>query len=637
MLQITDLTYRIAGRLLIDGASVTLPARTKTGLVGRNGTGKSTLFKLITGDLTSETGSVAIPKGSRIGQVAQEAPGTEESLIEVVLAADTERARLLAEAETATDPDRIAAIHTRLADISAHTAEARASAILFGLGFDAEAQRRPCSAFSGGWRMRVALAAVLFSEPDLLLLDEPTNYLDLEGTMWLETYISRYPHQVLLISHDRDLLNKAVDSIVHLDKGKLTFYRGGYDSFDRQRRETMILQQKAKEKQDAQRKHMQAFVDRFRAKASKARQAQSRLKMLERMDAIVPLTEESAKPIHFPSPQGRLAPPILKLENVSVGYDERVVLSRLTLNIDTDDRIALLGSNGNGKSTFAKLISERLAPKGGEITRASKLKIAFFAQHQLDELRPAESAVAHVRTLMPQAAEAQVRARVARFGLPTDRMDTPAKDLSGGEKARLLLGLATFDGPNLIILDEPTNHLDIDSREALVQALNEFEGAVVLISHDRHLVEACADQLWLVADGGVKNFDGDMEDYRRYILQGPDAVRKASEEEARAANAQDKRREAAVKRAQNAPLRKKLEAAEAEMARLQDKLAKIDEMMSDPDFFTRDPERAAKFAKERAFCEKKLVTTEEDWLMLSVELEEGQVESVSHMRYTHHP
>ena len=623
MLQINDLTYRIAGRLLIDGASVILPARTKTGLVGRNGAGKSTLFKLITGDLTSETGSISIPKSSRIGQVAQEAPGTEQSLIEVVLAADTERAALLAEADTATDPNRIAAIHTRLADISAHTAEARASSILFGLGFDAEAQRRPCSAFSGGWRMRVALAAVLFSEPDLLLLDEPTNYLDLEGTLWLETYIARYPHQVLLISHDRELLNKAVDSIVHLDRGKLTFYRGGYDSFDRQRRETMILQQKAKEKQDTQRKHMQAFVDRFRAKASKARQAQSRLKMLERMDTIVPLTEESAKPIHFPAPQGRLAPPILKLENVSVGYDERVVLSRLTLNIDTDDRIALLGSNGNGKSTFAKLISERLAPKGGEITRASKLKIAFFAQHQLDELRPAESAVAHVRSLMPQAAEAQVRARVARFGLPTDRMETPAKDLSGGEKARLLLGLATFDGPNLIILDEPTNHLDIDSREALVQALNEFEGAVVLISHDRHLVEACADQLWLVADGGVKNFDGDMEDYRRYILQGPDAVRKAREEEARAANAQEKRREAAVKRAQNAPLRKKLEAAETEMARLQEKIAKIDAMMADPDFFTRDPERASKFAKERAFCEKKLTSTEEDWLALSSELEAG--------------
>ncbi|MFN4125371.1 ABC-F family ATP-binding cassette domain-containing protein [Pannonibacter indicus] len=623
MLQISDLTYRIGGRLLIDNASVTLPSRSKTGLVGRNGAGKSTLFKLITGDLTSESGSVSVPRLARIGQVAQEAPGTEQSLIEVVLAADTERASLMAEAETAKDPERIAAIHTRLADISAHTAEARAAAILHGLGFDAEAQKRPCSAFSGGWRMRVALAAVLFSEPDLLLLDEPTNYLDLEGTLWLESYVARYPHQVLLISHDRDLLNKAVDSIVHLDRGKLTFYRGGYDSFDRQRRETMMLQQKAREKQDAQRKHMQAFVDRFRAKATKARQAQSRLKMLEKMEPIAALTEESGRPIHFPDPQGRLSPPILKLENVSVGYDGKPVLSRLTLNIDTDDRIALLGSNGNGKSTFAKLISGRLAALSGKVTCATKLKIAFFAQHQLDELRPNESAVQHVRMLMPQAAEAQVRARVARFGLPTDRMETPAKDLSGGEKARLLLGLATFDGPNLIILDEPTNHLDIDSREALVQALNEFQGAVVLISHDRHLVEACADRLWLVADGKVSTFDGDMEDYRRYILQGPDAVKKAREDEAKASSATDKRREAAERRAREAPLRKKIEAAEKEMARLSDKIVMLDATMSEPDFFTRDPERAAKFAKERAYIEKKLVTTEEEWLLLSAELEEG--------------
>lgn len=625
MLHISDLTYRIGGRLLIDKASVTLPARTKTGLVGRNGAGKSTLFKLITGDLSSETGSIQIPKNSRIGQVAQEAPGTEDSLIDVVLAADAERSRLLLQAETETDPDRIAEIHTRLADIGSHTAEARAGAILAGLGFDAEAQQRPCSAFSGGWRMRVALAAVLFSEPDLLLLDEPTNYLDLEGTLWLENYVARYPHQVLLISHDRDLLNKAVDSIVHLDRGKLTFYSGGYDSFDRQRREATILQQKAKEKQDAQRKHMQAFVDRFRYKASKARQAQARLKMLEKMEPIAALTEESSQPIHIPDPEGRLAPPILKLENVSTGYGDTKVLSRLTLNIDTDDRIALLGANGNGKSTFAKLISNRLDAMSGEITKATKLKIAFFAQHQLDELRPADSAVAHVRALMPEALEAKVRARVARFGLPTDRMETPAKDLSGGEKARLLLGLATFDGPNLLILDEPTNHLDIDSREALVMALNEFQGAVVLISHDRHLVEACADRLWLVADGGVKPYDGDMEDYRRLILQGPEAARKAREraEEADKSSAQDKRREAAQKRSQLKPLRQKIEAAEKEMARLQDKIVKLDEALSDPAFFQNEPDRATKFAKERAYCEKKLVKTEEEWLELSAEYEEA--------------
>ncbi|MGS4884291.1 ABC-F family ATP-binding cassette domain-containing protein [Roseibium sp. MB-4] len=626
MLQISDLTYRIGDRLLIDKASVTLPAKAKTGLVGRNGAGKSTLFKIITGDLSSETGSVQIPKRARIGQVAQEAPGTEHTLMEVVLAADTERTKLLAEAETETDPEKIAEIHTRLADIGAHTAEARAGAILSGLGFDAAAQQRPCSAFSGGWRMRVALAAVLFSEPDLLLLDEPTNYLDLEGTLWLENYVARYPHQVLLISHDRDLLNKAVDSIVHLDRGKMTYYSGGYDSFDRQRREAMILQEKAKEKQDAQRKHMQAFVDRFRYKASKARQAQARLKMLERMEPIAALTEESSKPIHFPDPEGRLAPPIIKLEGVSTGYGDTKILSRVTLNIDTDDRIALLGANGNGKSTFAKLISNRLVAMDGEITKATKLKIAFFAQHQLDELRPEESAVAHVRALMPDAPEAKVRARVARFGLPTDRQETPAKDLSGGEKARLLLGLATFDGPHLLILDEPTNHLDIDSREALVMALNEYQGAVVLISHDRHLVEACADRLWLVAGGKVEPYDGDMEDYKRLILQGPEAAQKARDKataEADAASAQEKRREAAQKRSQLKPLKQKIDAAEKEMARLQEKISKIDDMLADPEFFQTDPERAAKFAKERAFCEKKLVKTEEDWLELSAEFEEA--------------
>ncbi len=632
MLQITDLTYRIAGRTLLERASVMLPSGAKTGFVGRNGAGKSTLFRLITGDSAPESGEIRVPKGLRIGQVAQEAPGTEQTLVEVVLAADTERARLLEEAETATDPLRIAEIHTRLADIDAHTAEARAARILAGLGFDAEAQARPCSSFSGGWRMRVALAAVLFSEPDLLLLDEPTNYLDLEGTLWLESYISRYPHQVLLISHDRDLLNKAVDSIVHLDQLKLTFYRGGYDSFDRQRRESLLLQEKNREKQEAQRKHMQAFVDRFRAKATKARQAQSRLKMLEKMEPIAAVVETDALPISFPDPEGRLAPPIIRLENVAVGYGDTTILSRLSLNIDNDDRIALLGSNGNGKSTFAKLIAGRLERQSGEITKAAKLKVAFFAQHQLDELMPAESPVAHVRRLIPDAPEAKVRARVARFGLPTSRMETPARDLSGGEKARLLLGLATFEGPHLLILDEPTNHLDIESREALIHAVNEFDGAVILISHDRHLVEACADRLWLVADGGVRSFDGDMEDYRRLILQKDKPDRGNAREAAKSAaatepeddrTAQEKRREAADRRARQAPLRKEIQAAEKEMARLQEKIGKLDEALSDPDFFRKDAERATKFAKERAYLEKKLVRTEEQWLELSTELEGG--------------
>ncbi|MCA1298670.1 ABC-F family ATP-binding cassette domain-containing protein [Stappia indica] len=629
MLQITDLTFRIAGRTLLERASVTLPSGAKTGFVGRNGAGKSTLFRLITGDASPESGEIRMPKGLRIGQVAQEAPGTEETLLEIVLAADTERTALLAEAETAEDPHRIAEIHTRLADIDSHTAEARAARILAGLGFDAEAQARPCSSFSGGWRMRVALAAVLFSEPDLLLLDEPTNYLDLEGTLWLENYVSRYPHQVLLISHDRDLLNKAVDSIVHLDQFGLTFYRGGFDSFDRQRRETMALQEKSREKQEAQRKHMQAFVDRFRAKATKARQAQSRLKMLEKMEPIAAIRGAEALPISFPNPDGSLAPPIIRLDDVAVGYGETTILSSLALNIDNDDRIALLGANGNGKSTFAKLIAGRLEAMSGKITRARKLKVAFFAQHQLDDLIPADSPVAHVRKLMPDAAESKVRARVDRFGLPTSRMDTPAKDLSGGEKARLLLGLATFDGPHLLILDEPTNHLDIESREALIQAINDYDGAVVLISHDRHLVEACADRLWLVADGGVRSFDGDMEDYRRLILQRDRGERKNRSEAEPASAATDaaeeersaKRRNAAERRAQLAPLRKDIAAAEKEMARITEKLARIDETLADPDFFTRDPERATKFAKERAFMEKKLAKTEELWLELSAELE----------------
>jgi ATP-binding cassette subfamily F protein 3 len=625
MLIINDLSLRIAGRLLLDHASLTLPAGSKAGLVGRNGTGKTTLFRAITGDLASETGNVSMPKNTRIGQVAQEAPGTEEPLIEIVLKADKERAALLEEEKTATDPNRIAEIHIRLADIDAHTAEARAATILSGLGFDEEAQKRPASSFSGGWRMRVALAAVLFSEPDLLLLDEPTNYLDLEGTLWLESYVAKYPHTVLLISHDRDLLNRAVNSIVHLDQKKLTFWRGGYDQFERQLAEQRELQEKGRVKQEAHRKHLQSFIDRFRAKASKARQAQSRIKALERMKPIGAVLDESVRPFSFPEPQKTVASPIVAFSGVDVGYTPgKPVLKRMTLRIDNDDRIALLGANGNGKSTFAKLLAGRLPPEAGTITVAPGLKVSIFAQHQMDDLRPEENAYEHVRRLMPDAPEAKVRARVAQFGLATEKMNTAAKDLSGGEKARLLMGLAAFEGPNLFILDEPTNHLDTDSREALIHALNDFPGAVILVSHDRHLLEATVDRLWLVKDGRVEPFDGDLDDYKT-IVTGQPADRR-EKREAEKANKADRRREAAQRRAALEPLAKQIRATEGLMDRLRKRIDGIEDELADPALYEKDAARATKLAKERSELASQLSGHEERWLEMSAEYEAGIAE-----------
>ena len=622
MLQITDLTLRIAGRPLLEGASLTLPGGWKAGFVGRNGAGKTTLFRAIAGDIAPDAGAISLPKDARIGRVEQEAPSGPRTLIETVLAADEERARLLNEAEHATDPHRIADIHTRLADIGAHEAEARAARILAGLGFDAAAQQRPCSEFSGGWRMRVALAAILFAEPDLLLLDEPTNYLDLEGTLWLERYLARYPQTLILISHDRDLLNNAVDSIVHLSDRKLTLWRGGYDSFERQYREQQILQGKRRAKQEAERKHMQAFVDRFRAKASKARQAQSRLKALAKLEPIAEISEAAVLPFRFPDPERPASPPIIRMEGVSVGYAPgRPVLARLNLRIDDDDRIALLGANGNGKSTFAKLVAGDLQPEDGTLTRAPKLATGFFAQHQIEALAPERSALQHVRELMPGAAEARVRSRVARMGLGTEKMDTPAKDLSGGEKARLMMGLAAFGAPHLLILDEPTNHLDIDSREALVHALNEYKGAVILISHDRHLIEACADRLWLVADGAVRPFEGDTEDYRRLVLSGPDANEAPSAAPRPAVSQKDLRREAAEKREALAPLRKRIRDCERSLETLRAEIEDLDRRLAAPDLYARDPEQAAALARARAERVHAFARAESEWLDFSEELE----------------
>ncbi|MBB3446468.1 ABC-F family ATP-binding cassette domain-containing protein [Rhizobium sp. BK379] len=623
MITISDISARIAGRLLLDHASVSLPSGTKAGLVGRNGAGKSTLFRVITGDLGAESGTISIPKNARMGQVKQEAPGTEDSLITIVLSADKERAALLAEAETATDPHRIAEIQMRLVDIDAHSAEARAASILSGLGFDQEAQARPASSFSGGWRMRVALASVLFTEPDLLLLDEPTNYLDLEGTMWLEDYIRRYPHTVIIISHDRDLLNNAVNSIVHLDQKKLTFYRGNYDQFERQKAEADELQMKAKAKNDAARKHLQSFIDRFKAKASKAKQAQSRVKALERMGTVASVIEDHVQPISFPEPEKQPASPIVAISGGAVGYEPgKPILKGLNLRIDNDDRIALLGSNGNGKSTFAKFISGRLAPESGDLRLAPSLKIGFFAQHQLDDLVPNETPVEHVRRLMPTEPEAKVRSRVAQMGLATEKMATAAKDLSGGEKARLLMGLAAFHAPNLLILDEPTNHLDIDSRRALIEALNDYDGAVILISHDRHLIEATVDRLWLVNNGTVTSFEGDMDEYRDLIVASgkkkDDEKQKQSEDQASKA---DQRKLNADKRASLAPLKKKINEIESLTGKLEKLIQALDAELADPALYEKAPAKAADKAKQRGEAAAKLAAAEEQWLELSAEYE----------------
>ena len=575
MLRIDAITYSVEGRPLFEAASATIPTGHKVGLVGHNGAGKTTLFRLIRGELALEGGSITLPARARIGGVAQEVPSSETSLLDTVLAADTERAALIAESHTATDPHRIAEIQARLSDIDAWSAEGRASSILKGLGFDAEQQLMPCSAFSGGWRMRVALAGVLFSQPDLLLLDEPTNYLDLEGALWLEAYLQKYPHTVLIISHDRGLLNRAVQGILHLDQRKLTYWTGPYDQFARQMAERRAVLQAEAKKQEARRAHLQSFVDRFKAKASKAVQAQSRVKMLEKMTPITPPEEAKRVVFTFPAPED-LSPPIINMEGAAVGYGGPPVLRKLSLRIDQDDRIALLGRNGEGKSTLSKLLAGKLQAMEGRVTRSSKLRIGYFAQHQVDELHIDETPLQHIQRLRPDEGQPRLRARLAGFGLMADQAETVVGRLSGGQKARLSLLLATIDAPHLLILDEPTNHLDMESREALVEALTEYPGAVILVSHDMHLLSLVADRLWLVKGGAVAPFTDDLEAYRRMLLAGDDDVKIA-------AKPVDKPKKAS---------RDEILALRAEVRKCEDRLAKINDMrdklatkLADPELY----------------------------------------------------
>jgi ATP-binding cassette subfamily F protein 3 len=619
VLQLENLSYSIAGRGLLERASLMVDPGRRIGLIGRNGAGKSTLLKLIAGQLAPDGGSIRLGQRVRLGYVAQEAPGGEVTPLQVVLAADAERSALLAEVENpATAPERLAELHDRLLTIEADAAPARAAAILSGLGFSTEWQGRAMSSFSGGWRMRVALAAVLFSQPDLLLLDEPTNHLDLEATLWLEQYLQKFPGAVLLVSHDRQLLDRAVEAIAHLDGGKLTLTPGGFAEFIRIKTERALQQGRAAEKAAEARAHMQSFVDRFRAKASKARQAQSRIKALERMPQIESVVEDKATRFEFPAPNA-LAPPMLSLDGVDIGYDGKAVLNGVSLRIDMEDRIALLGTNGNGKSTLAKLLAGRLAPLRGRQFRTGQLRVGYFAQHQEEDLIAGETPYEHLSRALPKATPPQVRAQAARFGLDADRVNTKVGAMSGGERARLLLALATRDAPHLLILDEPTNHLDIDARDALVKALAEFEGAVLLISHDPYLVDLVADRLILVAGGKVTALEGDLASYAASVTETAAPSRKDTQPK------RGDKQERAQARGRLAPLRQAVKEAEQRLAKLAAERALLEQKLTGPGMYTSAKAKDLAYINQRlAAIRRETESVERDWLAAEAALEAAE-------------
>jgi ATP-binding cassette, subfamily F, member 3 len=615
MLTLTDITYRIAGRTLLDNASLSIGKGQRVGLVGPNGVGKSTLFKLIAGELELDGGEISLITGARLGMVRQDLPEDDTLLIDVVLAADTERAALLEEADTlindgATDPQRIADIYTRLTDINAYDAPARASTILAGLGFDDAAQNSPMSGFSGGWRMRVALAAALFREPELLMLDEPTNHLDFEALVWLESYLQNYPHTLIIISHDREILNKTVTHIAHLENQKLTSYTGSYDDFEERRAQKLMNQQALFEKQQAARKKMQDFVDRFRAKASKARQAQSRIKALERMDVVDAVIADRTTRFHFPQPE-ELPSSIINLQDVDIGYETgRPILRKLNRSLTMEDRVALLGANGNGKSTLIKLLSGKLDALGGEVLRSRKLRVGYFAQHQAEELDLATSPYEMLKALMPGKAEAKIRAILGQFGFDKHKADTLIGSLSGGEKARLLFCVMSHDAPHIMLLDEPTNHLDIDAREGLIQALNAYQGCVIIVSHDPHIVECVADQLWLVKDGDVVTYHDDLDAYRKLIIDQRRSERAEARQEAKKDKEKGKKRQKTSNTSKNAS-----QLAEAEMERLSAELGRIEAQMAQEPALS-SPATLTELTNAYSQTKTALEKAEEKWLEL---------------------
>lgn len=627
MLTISGLTYRIGARVLLDGADATIAGGHRVGLVGRNGCGKTTLLRLISGLLEADGGRIEVPSRWRIGLTSQEAPDGEASLLETVMAGDRELVALAAEAETATCGHRIADIHARLGDIGAHSAEARAGRILAGLGFAPDQQQQPCRIFSGGWRMRVGLAALLFSSPDLLLLDEPTNHLDLEATMWLEDYLRNYAGTVVIVSHDRDLLNRVPEEILHSEAGKLTLYAGNYDRFEATRRARMELNEKARGRQDAERARIQAFVDRFRYKASKAKQAQARIKMLARLEPIAALEDEAAISFAFLEPDP-LPPPLISADEVSLGYDGAPVLKDVSFRLDSDDRIALLGANGNGKSTLIKFLAGRLAPMDGRSTISRKIRVGYFAQHQAEELDLAATPLIEIGRRRRGDPDQRLRAQLGRFGFSQERAETPVGHLSGGEKARLLFALMSCDKPHLLLLDEPTNHLDIVAREALVEAINGFPGAVVIVSHDPHVLELTADRLWLIDAGRVTPYDGDFDDYRRFLLSRGrgDGASATGDGAAGGLGRKEQRRLAAQRRDALAPLKKRLAQAERTVARLEAERGDLQAKLADPALYAGDAGGHVVLQTQLAQAERRLAKAEEVWLTLQGDWDDAQAE-----------
>jgi len=626
MLNFSNISVRLGGTVILDGATAALPPGARVGMIGRNGAGKSTLMKVIAGMLEPDDGSVDMPKDARLGYIAQEAPAGQESPLDTVLAADVERASLLEEAETAADPHRIGEIHERLNMIDAHSAPARAAKILIGLGFDEAAQQQPMDSFSGGWRMRVALAALLFSQPEVLLLDEPSNHLDLEATLWLENFLTSYQATILVISHERDLLNNVVDHILHLQHGTTTLYPGGYDAFEKQRAERQAQLASSREKQIAQREKLESFVSRWGAKAHSAKQAQSRVKALSRMQPIAEAIDDPSLSFHFPSP-AELKPPLITLDDASVGYGDNIILSGLNMRLDPDDRTALLGRNGNGKTTLARLLASQLEPKHGSINKSGKLTVGYFTQYQVEELDTSDTPLEHMTRLMKDAKPGAVRAQLGRFGFSGDKATIKVGKLSGGERARLALAMITRDAPHLLILDEPTNHLDVDAREALVHALNEYSGAVILVSHDRHMLELTADRLVMVDSGKAEEFAGTLKDYTDFVLgknQPGSSGGKAS-----GGNRKEERRAAAERRKQQTELRKSVTAADKQMKSLATELSAIDSAMFDP--ATAEPRHAGltmtDLMKLRAETQDKLDKAEALWMEATDKLEQENVDA----------